>query len=198
MKNIVYIAGIFIGFLVVVAVVSRASSTTYGLKCVISSKDGNTYCVRDRKYVKRAANLLATTVATMTALVEYVKSTHPHDQRTKQLVARYNPTVVQETLPTSTLTAYTENKGEKMAFCLNRSPHEQGLIDQNTLQFVAFHELSHLATNSIGHKREFWENFKWVLENAKAAGLYQPVNYKKNPREYCGIEINDNPYYDLS
>jgi hypothetical protein len=52
-------------------------------------------------------------------------------------------------------------------------------------------------TLSIGHKQEFWQNFKFVLENAKAAGIYHPVDYKKNPKEYCGMEINDNPYYDL-
>jgi predicted metal-dependent hydrolase len=63
---------------------------------------------------------------------------------------------------------------------------------------VALHELSHIMTTSIGHKQEFWQNFKFVLENAKEANIYQPIDYKKNPKEYCGMTINDNPYYDLN
>ena len=41
------------------------------------------------------------------------------------------------------------------------------------------------------------KNFKFLLEQAKAANIYDPVNYKKNPESYCGMDITDNPYYDL-
>ena len=27
--------------------------------------------------------------------------------------------------------------------------------------------------------------------------IYKPVDYKKNPKKYCGMTITDNPYYDL-
>jgi predicted metal-dependent hydrolase len=67
----------------------------------------------------------------------------------------------------------------------------------HTLTFVALHELSHIMTLSIGHKLEFWENFKFVLECAKEAGIHDPLNYKKDPRQYCGMSITDNPFYDL-
>ena len=54
------------------------------------------------------------------------------------------------------------------------------LIDEHTLMFVAIHELSHVMTKSIGHKSEFWENFKFLLENAKEAGIHDPKDYKKS------------------
>ena len=63
--------------------------------------------------------------------------------------------------------------------------------------FVAIHEIAHIMTKSIGHKPEFWNNFKFLLENAKEIGVYTPEDYKKNPRSYCGMKITDNPYYDL-
>ena len=66
----------------------------------------------------------------------------------------------------------------------------------NTLTFVAIHELSHVMTKSIGHKQEFWENFKFLLENAKEINVYNPVDYKKSPQEYCGMQITENPFYD--
>jgi predicted metal-dependent hydrolase len=80
---------------------------------------------------------------------------------------------------------------------LNKTKEGDRLIDINTLTFVALHELSHIMTSSVGHKQEFWQNFKFLLENAKAANIYQPEDYKKKPQEYCGMKITDNPYYDL-
>ena len=74
---------------------------------------------------------------------------------------------------------------------------EQVLIDENTLTFVALHELSHLMTPSIGHNSDFWENFKFILTEAISLKLYVPVNYKTKPTAYCGMNITDNPYYDL-
>ena len=126
-----------------------------------------------------------------------MKQTHPKDPRTIRLVEGFNPKRISETLPTSELTAYSENKGEKIAFCLNTSKEGNKLIDINTLTFVALHELSHIMTESIGHKQEFWQNFKFLLQNAKEAGIYIPIDYKKKPKQYCGMSINDNPYYDL-
>jgi hypothetical protein len=50
---------------------------------------------------------------------------------------------------------------------------------------------------SYGHNQEFWENFKFILENAEAANIYSSEDYKKKPKEYCGMTISDNPLYDL-
>lgn len=172
------------------------------LKCIIASKDGNIYCVRKSSQMKRSANLLATVTAKMTALVAYLKRTHPHDPRVIQLVKNYNPQSIQETLPTSQLTAYSENKGESISFCVTKEKMASAnkpddLIDIHTLTFVALHELSHLLTESIGHKQDFWQNFKFILNEAKKAHIYNPIDYKKRPTTYCGMKIADNPYYDL-
>ena len=50
----------------------------------------------------------------------------------------FNPKRVVETLPNSTYTAYSENKGEKIAFCLEEKKGKNKLIDLNTLTFVGF------------------------------------------------------------
>ena len=62
---------------------------------------------------------------------------------------------------------------------------------------MAIHELAHIMSVTIGHNDEFWDNFKFLLDNAVNIKLYDPVDYKKNPENYCGLEITDNPYYDL-
>jgi len=174
------------------------SSDEFQLKCIVSTVDGDKYCVRERDRIQEAADLLAEVTEKCKALVHYVDKKIPDDERVRRLVAGFNPQKVVETLPTSEYTAYSENKGEKLAFCLNREKKDNShLIDINTLTFVAIHELSHIMTKSIGHKSEFWENFKFLLEQAKEAGIHNPVDYKKSPQEYCSMKISDNPYYDV-
>lgn len=173
-------------------------SDAFNLKCVISTNDGNKYCVRERAKLTDAADLLAQVAGKCKRMVAYMDQHHHNDERTIRLVQNFNPKKICETLPTSEMTAYSENKGEKIAFCLNKAKDGPKLIDLNTLTFVALHELSHLMTSSIGHKQEFWSNFKFLLENAKKANIYHPVDYKANPQEYCGTQITDNPFYDLS
>ena len=84
-----------------------------------------------------------------------------------------------------------------MAFCVTKTKLGDQLIDENTLMFVAIHEMSHIATKSVGHTKEFWGNFKFLLQNAVKMGIYKPKNYKKKNMLYCGMKITDNPYYDL-
>jgi len=173
------------------------NTESFQLKCIVSSVDGNKYCVRDRKKINEAADLLANVTNKCKMLVSYVSEKHKDRDDVKQLVSGFNSDNVMETLPTSTYTAYSENKGEKVAFCLNQKKDDNNnLIDEDTLLFVAIHELSHIMTKSIGHKSEFWANFKFLLDNAKEAGIHEPVDYKKKPQEYCGMKIHDNPYYD--
>lgn len=188
---------IIIGILFAGIYIYLANKDTLSLKCVISKVDGHTYCVRDRDQVKHAADILARTAEKCKALVKYVYEKYPDQENVIRLKEGFNPKQIMETLPTSEYTAYSENKGEKLAFCLNKKKTDNNdLIDEDTLMFVSIHELSHIATKSIGHKSEFWENFKFLLTEAKAANLHHPVDYKEKPQEYCGMKIHDNPYYD--
>lgn len=195
--------GDILGYVIIILVLAVSGYTYYDntesfqLKCIVSSVDGNKYCVRDRKRITEAADLLATVTGKCKSLVAYMKEHHKDRDDVKRLVSGFNSDKVMETLPTSSYTAYSENKGEKVAFCLNQKKTDNNnLIDENTLTFVAIHELSHIMTESIGHKSEFWANFKFLLDNAKEAGLHEPTDYKKKPQEYCGMKIHDNPYYD--
>ena len=42
-----------------------------------------------------------------------------------------------------------------MAFCVTKTKLGDQLIDENTLMFVAIHEMSHIATKSVGHTKNF-------------------------------------------
>jgi hypothetical protein len=188
---------IIIAFVIIIGLKIYSESDAYNLKCIISDVDGKRYCVRERMTMELAANLLASVTQKLKDLVIYCAKNFPDNEKVQRMVQKFNPTKISETLPTSEYTAYSENKGQKLAFCLNKEKNGSKLIDINTLTFVAIHELAHIMTLSEGHKQEFWQNFKFLLEQAKASNIYDPVNYKKNPETYCGMDITDNPYYDL-
>ena len=172
-------------------------SDIFQLKCIVSSVDGNKYCVRERDQIQKASNLLAQTTTNMKKLVQHLNTNFSDKENVQRLVSNFNPKKIMETLPTSEYTAYSENKGEKIAFCLNKNKNDDNLIDQNTLMFVAIHELGHLASKSIGHNDEFWKNFKFLLIESEKIGIYVPKDYKNKNEVYCGMKINDNPYFDM-
>jgi hypothetical protein len=190
------LAFILICLIVILSYRIYRDSDLFHLKCIISNVDGNTYCVRERSKLELAADKLAKVNQNMKSLVEHCKNNFDSEERIKRLAEGFNPKKITETLPTSEFSAYSENKGEKIAFCLDTEKNNKGrLIDLNTLTFVAIHELSHVATKSIVHTPEFWANFKFLLQEAEKINIYKPVDYSKNPKKYCGMEINDNPYF---
>ena len=155
-----------LGYVLIVLIIGISlkiylESDAFNLKCIISGVDNNTYCVRERNKIQLVADLLAKVTIKLKKLVEHMKNEYPKRDNVKRLVKNFNPKKIYETLPTSKHTAYSENKGEKMAFCVTKKKNGTQLIDENTLTFVAIHELAHIATKSIGHNNEFWSNFKF-------------------------------------
>ena len=190
---------ILIVFIILVCYQIYRTTPYFHLKCIISSKNGNTYCVREREISKDAVELLAKIDDKCNKLIDYISKVHPNNEDVKRLKENYKDVKIQEILPTSTLTAYTENKGAKIAFCLNKNDKQtktNRLIEEDVLFFVAMHELGHVMSKSVGHNEEFWSNFKFILQEAKNANMYQPVDYSKEPESYCGMEINSNPYFN--
>jgi hypothetical protein len=197
MKRDVVFCYILIVFVIGMALKIYFDSDMFNLKCIVSEVDGNKYCVRERNKITLVADLLARVTNKMKVLVKHMEQKYKQRANVKRLVENFNPTSVKEILPTSKYTAYSENKGEKLAFCVTKKKQGNNLIDENTLTFVAIHELAHVCTKSVGHKEEFWTNFKFLLDNAVEINIYQPEDYKRKPKEYCSMQITDNPYYDM-
>lgn len=117
---------------------------------------------------------------------------------TQAIIHNYNPDVLYENDPaTSRDTAYTLNKGDSMYFCIRNKELNEEFCDFNILLFAMLHEVSHIGTyDGWGHGVRFWEVFKFVLREAVACGAYEPVDYSKNPKEYCGMKVEYNPLFD--
>lgn len=169
------------------------------LTCIVSGNGGEKYCVRDTSKKAEAASLLARVTAKCQELIEAIARKYPDNKIGKQLRENFDASAISETLPNTEYTAFSENKGEKISFCLTpqKDNETEGLIDEHTLVFVALHELTHVGSPSIGHGPEFWENFKYVLERAREFGIHDPRDYKIKPAKYCSTMIRDNPYFDM-
>jgi predicted metal-dependent hydrolase len=120
------------------------------------------------------------------------KTLNQFNKDIKRLISNYNPNSLSENVPNSAYTSYSENKGQKIVFCL-RSKKTDKLVDINTMMFVGLHELAHLMTHSIGHKPEFWENFRILLRIAIRIEIYNCIDYNIESKDYCGTKITDSP-----
>lgn len=163
------------------------------LVSVESSIDSRIYLVRNLKDKIEAANLLATIRKKLIQLVNHLEIKFPNDERVARLLLRYKPDNLIESTPSNKYTSYSINKGEKVVLCLRSRNSKNILVKKNLLMFVALHEVAHIMTKSIGHTKEFWDNFRFLLKESIKTKLYIKQNFRKYPKEYCGTQITDSP-----
>lgn len=184
---------ILIVLIIILVIKMYIDSDRFQLKCVISKVDNNEYCVRETDKLHDVADLFANISIKSKKLIKHLKDSKK--ENVQRLVKKFNPERIVEILPTSKYTAYSENKGEKIALCATTEKNGSELIDENTLMYVALHELAHIMTKSIGHTKEFWDNFKYLIGEANKIKIYNPVDYSETPESYCGEEITDSPFF---
>lgn len=192
-----YSALIVLVILLVLIIVRECSAQK---RC--SHVDGRCYNV----YTNGAQNILGTLNQRALGFLRFLRARlnnneYSADQQiwVRNLLYRYNPDNIRENWSTSTSdTSFVKSKGEDIAFCLTDPLNDNKIHSLETIWFVKLHEMSHLADTdtSSEHKKEFWRIFKFILEQAQKAGLYNPQDYSQSPISYCGISVNYNPYYD--
>jgi len=160
------------------------------IKYETSNIDDRKYLVRKLKDSKDAANKLAELNGHIFKIIDHCQTTKK--ENIKLLKENYNPDTLSETIPGSKYTSYSVNKGEEIAICIRNK--DNTFMNINTILFVTIHELAHVMTLSTGHTKEFWNNMKYLLEEAEKINLYKPVNYNKYNESYCGMTINSTPY----
>jgi hypothetical protein len=143
--------------------------------------DGHVYLVLDKHDKQQAAMKLAGLRKKLLNIADHTGSEH---------LKRKFKAVLSENAPGGSYTSYTVNKGDHIYMCMR---NEDSLVDDNTLMFVAIHELAHVMTKSIGHQSDFKHNFKYLLNIAEKLNYYKPTSYHINPQPYCGTRISSEP-----
>ena len=144
---------------------------------IVSTVDNRDYEVQIKNDAQEAANLIAQIREKLVLLVQHLIKSFPNEDRTEQLKTNFKPDNIKEGIDDPNYTSYSINKGEQIVLCLRTN---NKLMDLNTMMFVVLHELSHICTKSVGHTPEFWENFKWILEEAINTGIYKKQEFKLN------------------
>lgn len=162
-----------------------------GLVRVKSKVDNEEYIVQIKEDSVEAADMIAKIREKLLVLSEHLeKSFGESDKRVALLKKNFRPDKLKEGVSTPGYTSYSINKGEQIVLCLRNNDK---LVDINTMLFVVLHEFAHLATESIGHTEEFWDNFRWILEEAINIGIYVKQDFKVKSVEYCGMTITSSP-----
>jgi predicted metal-dependent hydrolase len=164
-----------------------------GLIKVKSNIDNEEYTVQIKDDSKEAADLIANIKKKLILLLEHMQRTFgKDDKRVIQLTNNFRPNNIKEGVSKPGYTSYSINKGEQIVLCL-RNKGSDDLVDMNTMMFVVLHEFAHLASVSIGHTEEFWDNFRWILEESMNIGIYTKQDFNKESVEYCGMDITSSP-----
>lgn len=183
----------------IVVFVMFLRSDLYNLTCHEIEQGKQRVCVRNHRKGERnqrAIKLMSELTDKLSRIVKLAHADHPTHPGIQRLVANFDPRRIVESLPHSEHTAYTEDKGKKIAFCLTKNRDGGAFVEHNTLLFVALHELAHIMTEERGHTDNFWRHFGDILRVAKRHGLLEPIDYSKSPTEYCGMTLYENPLFD--
>lgn len=174
------------------------TGSNYPIVSQRSTVDGREYKVRDLPDKQKAADLLAKLRLRLQTLMDSLIQAYPNKPQVQRLVQNFRaePSRFLESTPDAEHTSYSVNKGESVHFCLRQRDHQEGLVPEDVMVFVALHEMSHMITETIGHGPDFWNNFGWLLREAEQRSLYKPQDFKSHPVLYCGVSITDSPRYD--
>ena len=158
-----------------------------------SSVNGKKYYVRNLPDKNEAADKLSNIGMSLQNLID---SLNEKDKEKGEDILRlkksFNSDYITENIPGSFYVAYSVNKGEELSICIREKDTEK-FIDNNTIIFVAIHELSHIMTDELGHTELFWDNMKYLLEMGSSVGIYNKIDYSKHPIMYCGMKIDSTP-----
>ena len=162
---------------------------------ITSDVDNKSYLVRKLADSKDAANTISKIKINIFKLINHLENEKKNniDKKNKKCIKllkkRFNEDRLFESAPSIHYTSYSVNKGEKIYLCL-RSKKNNEIHKMNVLMYVTIHELAHLASVSIGHTKEFYDNFYYLLEEAEKINIFKKTDSTKTI-EYCGMDIKE-------
>lgn len=172
-----------------------------GLSKVVSEIDGETYKVRDLDDKQEAANYLSKIKIKLEKFVNDLSEEFKENKNIIRLNKKFCSCILFENNPKNGYTTYTQNKCQSMGICIRKNDTSStvatnGFTDYNTIMFVLMHEFAHIMSinNDPAHiTDEFWDNFRFILNQAVKKGIWKYQDYRLNPVPYCGTYIRSVP-----
>jgi hypothetical protein len=192
---IINIVGCVIIILILICIIKLGKLDPESLEMRLSKLTNKFYGIQeDLPNSEEALKMIGRLELFIDKLINYLDTKYPRskDVRVDRLIKRLHDIKLEESPDEQNTSSYTINKGELIALCV-RKKDTKDIHDYELLKFVVIHELAHVASISTGHNNEFIINFKWLLQEAKEAGIYQPIDYSKKHITYCGVKVTNNP-----
>jgi predicted metal-dependent hydrolase len=170
---------------------------------VKSTIDNRKYMIRngnkDKKYLQDSANTLAIINQKIEKLLKHLEKNYDMNNEKNifiyKLIKNYNPELLSEAANDIRFTTFTINK-QDMHICLRTRDDNENIYNIDILMYVVLHELAHFCNYDkngepiLGHGKEFKYIFQVLVKEAIKIGIYNYIDFKKEPKEYCGIVIN--------
>ena len=161
-----------------------------------TSNNDQEYLVQDFTNSRKVANTFSKIEKMINKFVNILIKKHPNDKRVIRLQNNLKNTKFEESSFNDDTSSFTINKGELMSICVRHQDDRKKFHNMNTMMFVVLHELAHVMSVSIGHGKEFMDNFRFLLKESKKYKVYNPIDYSINNMTYCGVKVTHNPYYN--
>jgi hypothetical protein len=163
---------------------------------VKSALDNRYYMVRDLPDKDNAANMLSTLRSNLFILIDHLDQNKnnlyiEYKSYIEQLVSKIRDVSISESKEKDSTTSYSVNKGEQLVFCIRSKKEWNKFHDMNTLMYVGLHEIAHIGCPEYGHTPLFKKIFAFFTKIAIELKIYNFIDYRSNPQEYCGIFITD-------
>jgi hypothetical protein len=126
-------------------------------------------------------------------LINCLQKKYPNDPRTKKLFTRdfvIRPKRIIPFFTDSKTVAFTVNK-DTIEICV-KGPKDGSINGLDESLVVILHELAHVITPSFGHTKEFWDNLKFLEENAFTCDeFFQSNEIRKGSKfSFCGEQFH--------
>jgi len=167
---------------------------------VKSNIDNRKYLIRNgnksKQYLQESADTLAIINARIEKLIKHLKNKYTENQICiSKLIENYDYSLLSEAAIDERYTTFTIDK-QDIHICLRTRDGYDKLYDINILMYVVLHELAHLCNYDkneypiTGHGSEFKYIFRLLVTESIQIGIYNHINFRNEPKEYCGIVIN--------
>ena len=162
----------------------------FGKRCI--TYDGIEICVKSDDFTEEKKYLLKILAINLKKLIVNLKTLERNNANIKRFFQKIGDKGITKIEETTEDYDYGEKNINVLKLCLGKRKnieYSEDIIDLNSLTYVALHKFAHIMTKRGEHTKEFIDNWKFLIEQAKNLKIYISENYKNGKKTYCNEQL---------